>query len=66
MPRIDRATWVGLAFVAVSALIYWLCNRDYDATRGDLFYLADSFLHGHTWLDVRLGPQDVIIANGHF
>ena len=33
----------------------------FDAGRGDFFYLADAFLHGRTWLDVRLGYQDVII-----
>ena len=33
--------------------IYWLANREFDAGRGDFFYLADAFLHGRTWLDVR-------------
>jgi hypothetical protein len=46
--------------VAVTALVYWLGNRNYNAGRGDLFYLADAFLHGRTWLDVRLGGWDVI------
>jgi hypothetical protein len=60
------ATWIGLGIVAVSAVIYWLCNRDFDAGRGDFFYLADAFLHGRTWLDVRLGTNDVIVVDGHF
>jgi hypothetical protein len=64
--RVDRETLLGLALAAVSALIYWLANRQFDAGRGDLFYLADAFLHGRTWLDVVLGPYDVIAVNGHF
>jgi hypothetical protein len=63
---IDRGTVAGFAVVAVSALLYWLANRQFDAGRGDLFYLADAFLHGRTWLDVRLGPNDVIMRGGHF
>ncbi len=57
-----RALWVGLAVVAVTALVYWLGNRNYNAGRGDLFYLADAFLHGRTWLEVRLGAWDVIVV----
>jgi hypothetical protein len=57
-----RATWIGLAVVAVTALVYWLGNRYYNAGRGDLFYLADSFLHGRTWLDIRLSNWDVIVV----
>ncbi|HEV8488513.1 MAG TPA: hypothetical protein VGQ58_01855 [Candidatus Limnocylindrales bacterium] len=56
-----RATWIGLAVVAVSALVYWLGNRYYNAGRGDLFYLADAFLHGRTWLEIRLSGWDVIV-----
>jgi hypothetical protein len=64
--RIDRATWVGLALVAIAAVIYWLCDRGFDAHRGDFFYLADAFLHGRVSLDHRLGPNDVIITEGGF
>jgi hypothetical protein len=64
--RFDREAQLGLALAAVSALIYWLANRQFDAGRGDFFYLADAFLHGHTWLDVVLGPYDVIHVNRHF
>ncbi|MEO5940027.1 MAG: hypothetical protein ABIZ72_03740, partial [Candidatus Limnocylindrales bacterium] len=63
--RFDPATRLGLALTLVAALIYWLCNRLFDATRGDFFYLADAFLHGRVWLDVRLGYQDVILRNDH-
>jgi hypothetical protein len=63
--RSDRATQIGIAVTIVSALVYWLSNKNYDAGRGDFFYLADTFLHGRTWLDVRLGPQDVILREGH-
>jgi hypothetical protein len=60
--RPPRSVLVGLAIVGISALLYWLANRDFDAGRGDLFYLADAFLHGRTSIDVRLGPNDVIPA----
>jgi hypothetical protein len=59
--RFDRPAQVGLSLVILSAAIFWLSNRQYDATRGDLFYLADAFLHGRVSLDVRLGFQDVIV-----
>jgi hypothetical protein len=62
----ERGTVVGLAAVAVSAVLYWLANRQFDAGRGDFFYLADAFLHGRTWLDIRLGPNDVIPSDGHY
>jgi hypothetical protein len=65
-----RQTWVrvtpaavGVGVTAVSALIYWLSNRAFDAGRGDFFYLADAFLHGRTWLDFRPGPWDVILVD---
>ena len=65
--RLDRMTVVGFGVVAVSALIYWWAAKDFDAYRGDFFYLADAFLHGRTWLDFAPGPNDVIIGSGgHF
>ena len=64
--RFDREALLGLAITGVSALIYWLANRQFDAGRGDFFYLADAFLHGHTWLDIVLGPYDVIHIGRHF
>jgi hypothetical protein len=64
--RRDRALLFGLAIAAMSAVIYWLAARDFDAGRGDFFYLADAFLHGRTWLDFRPGPNDVIISGDRF
>jgi hypothetical protein len=61
-PRLDRAAWIGLGFVAVSALVYWMGNKNYDAGRGDFFYLADAFLHGRCWLEFQPGVNDVILA----
>jgi hypothetical protein len=61
-----RAIVAGWGIVLVSALIYWLCNRGYDAGRGDFFYLADAFLHGRAWLPGALGPNDVIVVDGHY
>ena len=58
--RPSTAVLVGLAVVGISALLYWLANRQFDALRGDLFYLADAFLHGRASIDIRLGPNDVI------
>jgi hypothetical protein len=52
--------------VAVSAVLYWLANRQFDAHRGDFFYLANAFLHGRTWLTFQLGPYDVIPVGDHF
>ncbi len=57
---------VGFAVVGVSAVLYWLANRHFDAMRGDFFYLADAFLHGRASLDVRLGPNDVIPVGNRF
>lgn len=64
--RIDRATFAGLGVVAISAVLYWLANRSFDAGRGDFFYLAEAFLRGRTWLDVQLGPWDVIPVDGRY
>lgn len=56
------ATVIGIG--VASFLIYWASNRFFDAGRGDLFYLADAFLQGRTWIDVRLGPYDIIEWDG--
>lgn len=63
---IRRDAVVGLAIVAVSAVLYWLANREFDAGRGDFFYLAEAFLAGRTWMEFQLGPHDVIPADGRF
>lgn len=57
---------VGLLVVGLAAVIYWLAARDFDAGRGDFFYLADAFLHGRTWLDFRPGANDVIIVGDRY
>ena len=61
---VDRSLLVGGLVVAVSAVLYWLADRGFEAGRGDFFYLAEAFLHGRTWLDVQLGPYDVILIDG--
>jgi hypothetical protein len=58
----SQTTAIGLALVAVSAVLYWLANREFDAGRGDFFYLAEAFLQGRTWLDFRPGVNDVILV----
>ena len=65
-PGPSRATLVGLGVVLLSALLYWLANRSFDAGRGDFFYLADAFLHGRTFLLFQPGPNDVIVIDGRF
>ena len=61
-----NATSVGFGVVAVSAVLYWLAARDFDAGRGDLFYLAEAFLQGRSWLNFQPGPNDVIVAGDRF
>lgn len=56
----------GLAVAALSGVLFWLANRQFDAGRGDFFYLADAFLHGRTWLTSPLGPYDIIPVFGRF
>jgi hypothetical protein len=63
---VKRATLAGIAVVAVSAIIYRLADRGFDAGRGDFFYLADAFLPGRTCLSFPRGPNDVIIIDGRF
>jgi hypothetical protein len=61
-----RSRWpaivVGATLVVLSFAVYLLSARGFDATRGDLFYLADAFLHGRTWLTFALGPYDIVPA----
>jgi hypothetical protein len=57
---------VGFGLVLGSALLYWFADRQFDAGRGDFFYLADAFLHGRTWLTFQPGPYDVIIVGDRF
>ena len=64
--RATRARNAGLALFAAAAVIYWLCDRNFDAGRGDFFYLADAFMHGRTWLENPLGPFDVIPIDGRY
>ena len=63
---ITKATVIGIAVLAVSAVLYWFANRGFDAGRGDFFYLAEAFLNGHTWLDFQPGPNDVIIDGDRY
>jgi hypothetical protein len=56
----DATLVVGIVLVVVSFVVYLLSARQFDAGRGDLFWLADAFLKGRTWLDAPLGPNDVV------
>jgi hypothetical protein len=70
--RFGRDAWIGLALTGIAALIYWFSNRLFDAKHGDFFYLADAFLHGHTWIALAaipagsIGVNDVILAGDRF
>ena len=55
-------TLIGIGLIAVSFVVYFLCNRQFNAGRGDFFYLADAFLHGRTWLEFALGPYDDVFV----
>jgi hypothetical protein len=51
----------------VAFLVFWICNRTYDAGRGDFFYLADAFLHLRTWIEPPFNMRavnDVIVIDG--
>jgi hypothetical protein len=54
-----RRILLGWLLVGLAAIVYWLSNRFYN-DRPDFFYLAQAFDQGKTWLDIRLGPWDVI------
>ena len=69
MRNLRSPTVVGLLVAAMAAIVYWLCARDFDAGRGDFFYLADAFLHGRAWLDFQPGgavSNDVIVVGDRF
>ena len=70
-----RATWVvaasALLVALLATLVYLLSSwifspggRLFDAGRPDFFHLADAFLHGRTWLDITVGPWDVVVIDG--
>ncbi len=58
-------TLAGLVVAAVAFAVYLLASRNFDAGRGDFFYLADAFLHGRTWIAPAMGPNDIIRIDGH-
>ena len=53
----DFPAVIGWSLVAMAAVVYWLCARQFDAGRSDFYYLADAFLHGRTWLESRRGRR---------
>lgn len=64
--QIDRPVLIGVGLIVASLVIYWFCSREFDAGRGDFFYLAEAFLQGRTYLPFQPGPYDVIIVDGRF
>lgn len=63
-PSATLGRLAGLATSLVALIAYWLSAREFDAGRGDLFLLADAFLHGRTDIARQLGPYDVILMDG--
>ncbi len=59
------ATAVGLLVAVGAFFVFWMANKGFDAGRGDFFYLADAFLHLRTWIEPAMGPNDVILIDGH-
>jgi hypothetical protein len=53
---------VGTALVVGAFVVYLLSNRQFNAGRGDFFYLADAFLHGRYWLNGPLGQWDNVVV----
>jgi hypothetical protein len=62
MRDLRTARFVGPALVVVSGVVYWLSARQFEAGHPDFFLLAEAFLEGRTWLEVRTGPWDVILV----
>jgi hypothetical protein len=50
----------GLAIAVAVGIVYSLCGTSFTAGRPDLFFLADAFLHGRTWLPYEFGPYDIV------
>jgi hypothetical protein len=59
--RSSRGPLVATGLMIVGFFVFWVSNHAFDAGRGDLFYLADAFLHGRTWLTSALGPYDNVV-----
>ncbi len=62
------APWlIGLAVFAIDAAIPSLIRNPVTAGRPDYFYMAESFLQGHLWVNVPWGPgtSDLIFRHGH-
>jgi hypothetical protein len=57
LDRLDRMAAIGLIVTVAAAVLFWLCNRLFDARHGDFFYLADAFLHGQVSIDAASIPQ---------
>ena len=63
--QIDWRGPIGLLVAAVAGSVFF-ASAGFDAGRPDLFYLADAFWHGRTWLSYPLGPDDVIPLLGRY
>ena len=57
-----------LTVLVDAGIVPEVVNRGwFDAGRPDFFLMADSFLHGHLWLEVNWRPpiNDIIVLDGH-
>ena len=57
--RIRSTAFLGGLLIYALA-VFFFSARAFDAGRPDFYYLADSFLHGRTWLDAAFGAYDVV------
>lgn len=60
----SRPSLVGLGLVTLAFFLFAVSGYQFNAGRPDLFYLADAFLHGRTWLDHPFGPWDNVVVAG--
>jgi len=56
-----KAPIVAATLMVLGFAVFLASNRNFNAGRGDFFYLADAFLHGRTWLTQALGPYDNVV-----
>jgi hypothetical protein len=57
---LDRAFLAGLGLTVLAGVLFWLTARGTNLGRPDLYYLAESFLQGRTWLEPPAPIYDAI------
>lgn len=65
VPRL-RSRLVGAVVVGIAALVLFVSARWADSGAPQLYYLADAYLHGRTWLDQPIGVTDMVRDGARF